>query len=105
MPRGDGTGPMGLGSMTGRAAGYCSGYSTPGFANAGTGRRAGFGLRRGYKNPYCGAWGYSYSSYPYASEITSQEEKQILKNEAERLKARLKDLQNRMDSFENNDTK
>lgn len=33
MPRGDGTGPMGMGPMTGRAAGYCAGYPTPGFMN------------------------------------------------------------------------
>jgi hypothetical protein len=33
MPRGDGTGPMGLGPMTGRAAGYSAGYPTPGFMN------------------------------------------------------------------------
>ncbi|NOX97263.1 MAG: DUF5320 domain-containing protein, partial [Nitrospirae bacterium] len=26
MPGGDGTGPMGLGSRTGRAAGFCAGY-------------------------------------------------------------------------------
>ena len=33
MPRGDGTGPLGQGSMTGRAGGYCAGFSTPGYAN------------------------------------------------------------------------
>jgi len=33
MPGGDGTGPWGLGPRTGRRAGYCSGYNTPGFAN------------------------------------------------------------------------
>lgn len=33
MPRGDRTGPAGFGSMTGRGAGYCAGYSMPGFAN------------------------------------------------------------------------
>jgi hypothetical protein len=33
MPRGDGTGPMGMGPMTGRAAGFCAGYPTPGFMN------------------------------------------------------------------------
>ncbi|OPY86893.1 MAG: hypothetical protein A4E73_03818 [Syntrophaceae bacterium PtaU1.Bin231] len=33
MPRGDGTGPLGLGPMTGRAAGYCAGYPMPGFVN------------------------------------------------------------------------
>jgi len=33
MPRGDGTGPMGMGPMTGRAAGCCAGYPVPGFMN------------------------------------------------------------------------
>lgn len=33
MPFGDGTGPMGLGPMTGRAAGFCAGFGMPGYAN------------------------------------------------------------------------
>jgi len=33
MPRGDRTGPAGMGPMTGRAAGYCAGYNVPGFIN------------------------------------------------------------------------
>lgn len=33
MPGGDGTGPAGMGPMTGRAAGYCAGYPVPGFMN------------------------------------------------------------------------
>ena len=33
MPRGDGTGPAGMGPMTGRAAGYCAGYPVPGYMN------------------------------------------------------------------------
>jgi len=33
MPFGDGTGPMGLGPMTGRGAGFCAGFGTAGFAN------------------------------------------------------------------------
>ncbi|NIW15542.1 MAG: hypothetical protein GWN31_16790, partial [Candidatus Thorarchaeota archaeon] len=33
MPRGDRTGPWGLGPRTGRAAGYCAGYPVPGFMN------------------------------------------------------------------------
>lgn len=32
MPRGDGTGPAGLGPMTGRAAGYCADYPAYGGA-------------------------------------------------------------------------
>lgn len=33
MPRRDRTGPAGMGPMTGRAAGYCAGYGTPGYMN------------------------------------------------------------------------
>ena len=33
MPGGDGTGPLGLGPMTGRATGYCAGYPVPGSMN------------------------------------------------------------------------
>ncbi len=45
MPRGDRTGPMGMGPMTGRAAGYCAGFSAPGFVNHAP--RMGMGFRRG----------------------------------------------------------
>lgn len=38
MPAGDGTGPRGLGPMTGRAAGYCVGYPAPGYMNPAAGR-------------------------------------------------------------------
>ena len=50
MPFGDGTGPQGMGPMTGRGAGYCSGSNQPGFANpTPLGRRfAAWGGRRGY---------------------------------------------------------
>jgi hypothetical protein len=42
MPYGDGTGPMGYGPMTGRAAGYCAGYNVPGYMNPTPGRSWGF---------------------------------------------------------------
>ena len=45
MPRGDGTGPAGMGPMTGRGAGFCAGYDMPGFMNPGVGW--GMGLRGG----------------------------------------------------------
>jgi hypothetical protein len=41
MPGGDRTGPMGMGPMTGRAAGYCAGYPVPGYMDPIPGR--GFG--------------------------------------------------------------
>lgn len=47
MPRGDSTGPMGMGPMTGRQAGYCAGYNMPGFANNAGRRGTGMGFERG----------------------------------------------------------
>lgn len=44
MPRGDGSGPMGMGGMTGRGAGYCAGFGPQGRENAGPRR----GLGRGF---------------------------------------------------------
>jgi hypothetical protein len=52
MPLGDGTGPAGMGPMTGRAAGYCSGYGIPGYMNPVGGRR---GFYRGVPYPTPGA--------------------------------------------------
>ena len=43
MPGGDGTGPGGMGPMTGRAAGYCAGYPVPGYMNPVGGRGFGWG--------------------------------------------------------------
>jgi hypothetical protein len=40
MPRGDGSGPAGMGPMTGRAAGHCAGYGVPGYMNPYGGRVA-----------------------------------------------------------------
>jgi len=61
MPWGDRTGPSGMGPMTGRGAGYCAGYPTPGYMNPGYGY--GYNHRYGYANPYpyyrgypAGAW-------------------------------------------------
>ncbi len=48
MPRGNGTGPMGMGPMTGRGAGYCAGYGVPGCMNPVGGRGGGFGFGRGF---------------------------------------------------------
>ena len=59
MPRGNGTGPLGMGSMTGRAAGYCAGYPVPGYMNPVAGGR--FGVR-----PLVGAYGPT----PYAQGLT-----------------------------------
>ena len=58
MPFGDGTGPAGMGLMTGRAAGFCAGYPVPGYMNPVV--RAGFyGAAMPAVGPYgAGAYGY-----------------------------------------------
>ncbi len=48
MPRGDGTGPAGMGLLTGRGLGYCAGYPIPGFMNPSFGYGMGMAWRRGF---------------------------------------------------------
>ena len=53
MPFGDGTGPRGIGPMTGRGTGYCAGSGQPGFTNPTLNRRwFDFGWRRACRYPY-----------------------------------------------------
>ncbi len=67
MPRGDGTGPGGLGPMTGRAAGYCAGYPIAGFMNPYVGRPGlGFGYSRGFGRGLGRSYGRGFrSGYAY----------------------------------------
>jgi hypothetical protein len=69
MPLGDRTGPWGFGPMTGRAAGYCAGYSGPGYVNPVPGRgfgRGGWG--RGWGRGFGGGrgWGRGFGWGPYS---------------------------------------
>lgn len=58
MPFGDGTGPRGQGPMTGRGAGYCGGYSGPGYANPQPGWGwYGYGMGRGWGRGAGRGWG------------------------------------------------
>jgi len=123
MPGGDGTGPMGLGSMTGRAAGYCAGYSVPGYTNPIPGRGFGFGRgwgrghgwgRRGLGWGRGRTWAYPYAygvpyyrpahGYPYGSEPTAKEEMDILKEQSDLLKQQLQDVQERIETLDKSKT-
>ena len=56
MPAGDGTGPMGMGPMTGRGMGFCAGVLAPGSINALPSRGFGMGFGRG-RVAWCGHGG------------------------------------------------
>jgi hypothetical protein len=107
MPGGDGTGPMGMGPMTGRGLGYCAGYAAPGYAapGFGMGRARGFRRRMYYMNGLpCGAryGAYPYGFTPYACQGTAPEadEKEVLQNQAEFLEKQLKEVRERLKGFE-----
>jgi hypothetical protein len=123
MPRGDRTGPAGAGSKTGRAAGYCAGYSVPGYLNPLPGRgfgRLGGGRGRGFFGPGRGmgrgrgfAYGYSATGLPgwarygeYAPEdfvptaMTPARESELLKNQARYLQDDLNAVNKRIKELE-----
>ena len=119
MPRGDGTGPIGMGPMTGRGAGYCAGYNAPGFSNPipGRGFRAGGrgsfgGGGHGWRNMYyaTGVHGWArfggapyatpYGAQPYMPQITPEQELDYLKDQAEYFKGALEDIKKRIDEME-----
>ncbi|MGM0441965.1 MAG: DUF5320 domain-containing protein [Elusimicrobiota bacterium] len=114
MPLGDGTGPAGYGPMTGRGAGYCAGYSVPGYMNPvggrgyygyGAGYRGGgfrgrgFG-RRGWYAPVQTAWSgvapsvpVNYGTYPVQEEDALEQQKEYLEQELKNIEDRLESLE------------
>jgi hypothetical protein len=115
MPAGDGTGPRGMGPMTGRGAGYCAGYGVPGYANAmpgrgfGIGWGGGWGRGRGWRHQYyaTGLPGWARYGYapawvygPYAAPPTPEQETEFLKTQAEWLKEQLDAISQRIAELE-----
>ncbi len=87
MPRGDRTGPMGMGPMTGRGAGFCGGNAGPGFMSQMPGRGAGFGRCRGGGFGMGRGWKHTGNYYGYretASQVSAVpvDELSILKGQA-----------------------
>ena len=89
MPGGDGTGPMGMGPMTGGGRGYCV-MPEGGYFGRGRGSGRGRGQGRGWRRAqfgYGAARGYRYGVDPYyglpnAPEFTAQQETEMLRKEA-----------------------
>jgi hypothetical protein len=118
MPGGNGTGPMGMGSMTGRAAGYCAGYPIPGHTNPISGRGFGSGGGRGWGRGFRSGWGrraLPYGAVPasappyavpyYGAAPTREQELELLQSQAEGLKGALEDIQQRMSKLEGEENK
>ena len=124
MPGGDRTGPLGMGPMTGRSAGYCAGYNVPGYMNPYGGR--GMGLRRGRFYGRGGGfgrgWGVGvngvpaapvtapvmpfvpqpgYGAVPYDESV----ELESLRNHAQTLESSLSEIQKRIEELEAQSTK
>jgi len=120
MPGGDRTGPLGMGPMTGRAAGYCAGYPVPGYMNpyGGRGYLGGRGGGRGFR----GGSGYYSAFPPYGNPMYApynpvaapvsqygvpgaagydrSQELEMLKNQADYLATTLEEIQKRMAELE-----
>ncbi len=113
MPRGDRTGPMGMGPMTGRAAGYCAGYPVQGYMNPGPGFGPGMGRGwrgggRGWRNMYyaTGLPGWARFGYaapgvvpPVYGAPTAEQEVGTLKTQADLLQKQLDAINRRLEEL------
>lgn len=105
MPGGDRTGPMGMGSRTGRAAGHCAGYDTPGYANPFGGRGfggGGFGGGHRWRHWFhaTGVPGWArFGAYPSRGGDLGTE-KEFLSGQVEALKLELEAMQKRLAELE-----
>jgi len=108
MPAGDRTGPMGLGPMSGRGAGYCAGFQTPGYMNPmpgrGWGMGRGWGRGRGWRHGYypMGVPGAApaYGVASYHGPPSGEQEAQALRTQAEHLEGALDEIRKRITELE-----
>jgi hypothetical protein len=106
MPRGDGSGPMGMGPMTGRATGICEGNDVAGFISPAFGRGCGMGFGRGRGMGFRRGGGFGLMRWrmnPIASQAQKPEpemEKQSLNDYAKELEAELESTKKRLSEIE-----
>ncbi len=113
MPGGDGTGPMGMGPMTGRAAGFCAGFAVPGFANPfggrgfwgrGRGRGGGRGWRNWFYATGLPGWQRAAMGWPFAAGAAfaapaPQQELEMLRAQAGGMEQALEDCRRRIEEL------
>jgi hypothetical protein len=91
MPGFDGTGPMGMGPMTGGGRGFCSPWGI------GTGLPAyGVPRWRGHRYPYYAAGPFVPGAMPYAPQMSREQELDFLKQQAEAIRVQLKEIEGRI---------
>ena len=110
MPGGDGTGPAGLGPMTGRAAGFCAGYSVPGYMNP-IGGRGYWGIGRGGR-PWGGGRGRCFGGGHgrmfgalQPAIMTAEQELASLKNQAALMEEQMSATKSRIEELESSEKK
>ncbi len=109
MPGFDGTGPMGMGAMTGGARGQCKpNYQLSGPVGFRPGQGRGGGRGRGYRNMYWATglpgWRRSnqagFRAVPSEAPFAGEQELDFLKNQATALKAELDTINARLKEIE-----
>jgi len=100
MPRGDGTGPMGQGPMTGRGLGYCAGYPQPGFMHPSFGRGFGRGWGRGFGRGRGFRWRRFYRYPVEPIRLTKDEQRKILEEEKKELELEVKAIHEEMEAIQ-----
>jgi len=95
MPGGNGTGPQGMGPMTGRGAGFCAGNSITGYINPGAGRRLGMGAGRGLARG-----GRCFGGLRSRQNFMTCQDSDSLKNYAKHLELELESAKKRLEEIE-----
>lgn len=90
MPRRDGSGPMGAGSITGRGLGVCTGVNTVNYG-AGFGAGLGVGCRRGFGRRFVGNYNVD-QTYSKTQKEVLQEQKDLLHSRLEVIDKQLENL-------------
>ena len=91
MPGFDGTGPQGMGPMTGGGRGFCNSWGI-GTAYRPYGRFRGVG----YGYPYYGVAPTIPGSVPFPPQMTREQEIELLKNQAQAMKDQLEQIESRI---------
>jgi hypothetical protein len=108
MPRGDGTGPMGYGPLTGKGLGFCAGDVPAGYNRQNAYRRAGrgMGLGRGIRKEtgYGLGLGFGYGIRrfcvsPYSINTVGIDEKELLQGQKELLQNQLETINKQLEKL------